>query len=109
MKSIHPEKGMIAVKVKVMGQEYPVTCPVEEHEALVASAEYLDERMMTARRRGKALGTERIAVMTALNLARELLALQGAGQVLPAAPAETLQRLQDLSNSIEAELQESQG
>lgn len=67
----------ITITVRIMGREYTVSCPPEEHETLVASAELLNERMSAIRRRGKALGTERIAVMAALNLAREL--LSGAG------------------------------
>ena len=67
----------LTVTVRIMAREYTVACPPDEHEALVASADYLNERMTAIRRRGKALGAERIAVMTALNIARELLALKG--------------------------------
>jgi len=73
----------LTVTVRIMSREYTVACPPEEHEALVASADYLNERMTAIRRRGKALGAERIAVMTALNLARELLALKGHTGVAP--------------------------
>jgi cell division protein ZapA len=73
----------LTVTVRIMSREYTVACPAEEHEALVASADYLNERMTGIRRRGKALGAERIAVMTALNLARELLALKGHSGVAP--------------------------
>lgn len=73
----------LTVTVRIMSREYTVACPPDEHEALVASADYLNERMTGIRRRGKALGAERIAVMTALNLARELLALKGHSGVTP--------------------------
>jgi len=73
----------LTVTVRIMSREYTVACPAEEHEALVASADYLNERMTGIRRRGKALGAERIAVMTALNLARELLTLKGHSGVTP--------------------------
>jgi len=72
----------LTVTVRIMSREYTVTCQPDEHEALVASADYLNERMTAIRRRGKALGAERIAVMTALNLARELLALKGDAAVV---------------------------
>lgn len=65
-----------------MGREYTVVCPQEEHEALVASADFLNDRMMAIRKRGKALGAERIAVMAALNLAREVLEMQGSEKVM---------------------------
>ena len=67
----------LSITVRIMGKEYTVACPKEEHEALIRSADYLNERMTTIRRRGKALGAEKIAVMAALNLARELLESRG--------------------------------
>ena len=70
-----------SVTVRIMGREYTVMCPAEEHEALVASADFLNERMTAIRKRGKALGAERIAVMAALNIARELLELKGSDAV----------------------------
>ncbi|WP_428311951.1 cell division protein ZapA [Hydrocarboniphaga sp.] len=70
-----------SVTVRIMGREYTVMCPAEEHEALVASADFLNERMTAIRKRGKALGAERIAVMAALNIARELLEAKGSDSV----------------------------
>ena len=70
-------KEALNVTVRIMGKEYTVACPQEEHEALVKSADYLNERMTTIRKRGKALGGEKIAVMAALNIARELLEMRG--------------------------------
>lgn len=70
-----------SVTVRIMGREYTVMCPAEEHEALVASADFLNERMTAIRKRGKALGAERIAVMAALNIARELLEFKGSDAV----------------------------
>jgi len=77
MSSEADKQDTMTVTVRIMSREYTVTCPPDEHEGLVASADYLNERMTAIRRRGKALGAERIAVMTALNLARELLAMKG--------------------------------
>ena len=73
----------ITINVKIMGREYAVTCPPAEHEALVASAEFLNERMSAIKKRGRALGAEKIAVMAALNLAREFLTLKGDDKLLP--------------------------
>ncbi len=91
------------VTVRIMAREYSVTCPAEEHEALVASADYLTPRLTAIRRRGKALGAERIAVMTALNLARELLALKGEDGVSKP-DAEAIAKLQALGRDIESTL-----
>lgn len=90
----------VAVTVRIMGREYTVACPAEEHEALVASADFLNERMNAIRRRGKALGAERIAVMVALNLARELLTIRGDASVsLPDSPS--VERIRQLGLDID--------
>jgi cell division protein ZapA len=93
----------IGVTVRIMGREYNVECPPEEHEALVVSAEFLNDRMMAIRKRGKALGTERIAVMVALNIARELLQMKGDGRVGGVDPA-TAERVRQLRLDIDSTL-----
>ena len=61
------------VKVMILGKEYPVVCAeTEEHELLLA-ARYLDDKMRSIRDAGRVIGTERIAVMAALNIAHELI------------------------------------
>jgi len=93
----------LSVTVRIMGKEYAVACPAEEHEALVKSADYLNERMSTIRKRGKALGSERIAVMAALNIARELLELKGVEGVAQVNP-EAVARLRQMSLDIDSTL-----
>lgn len=96
-------KEPLSVTVRIMGKEYSVACASEEHEALVKSADYLNERMNAIRKRGKALGSERIAVMAALNIARELLELKGVEGV--AQPdAATVARVKQLRLDIDSTL-----
>lgn len=61
------------VFVKILDKEYQVACPREERQALIESAQLLDERMKAIRGTGAVIGLERIAVMAALNLSHELL------------------------------------
>jgi cell division protein ZapA len=61
------------VEVKILDKEYLVACPEGEHEALLRSARHLDTKMREIRGSGKVFGTERIAVMAALNITHELL------------------------------------
>jgi cell division protein ZapA len=61
------------VFVKILDKEYQVACPREERQALIESAQLLDERMKMIRGTGAVIGLERIAVMAALNLSHELL------------------------------------
>ena len=64
------------VSVKISGKEYQISCPSEEKSALIASAEPLHNSMEEIRATGKIVGTDRIAVMAALNLAHDLITLQ---------------------------------
>ena len=61
------------VSVKILDKEYQVNCKQDEVDALTASARYVDQQMRRIRESGKVFGLDRIAVMTALNLANELL------------------------------------
>lgn len=95
------------VTVRILEHEYSVACPDSEREKLLASAEYLNKRMGAIRKTGKALGMERIAVMTALNMARELLDKDEAPR--PAAQDKDIgSRLQQLQLKIDAALREEE-
>ncbi len=61
------------VNVTILDKEYKIACPSGEQAALIASAEYLDSKMREVRDSGNIIGAERIAVITALNIAHELL------------------------------------
>src|ERR1700726_1001909 len=64
------------VSVRIMDKEYVVACPYEERSALLDAAEFLNARMREIRDSGKVVGLDRIAVMTALNLAHEFLRIK---------------------------------
>ena len=70
-------KDASSLNIKILDKDYRVACPPEEHESLRASAEFLNQKLREIRGRGSVIGTERIAVMAALNLAHELLSCQG--------------------------------
>ncbi|OEY65673.1 cell division protein ZapA [Marinobacter sp. X15-166B] len=61
------------VEVKILDKEYLVACPAEKQAALLEAAGHLDQKMREIRTSGKVFGTERIAVMAALNITHELL------------------------------------
>ena len=62
-----------AIQVTILDKEYQVNCPPSEQEALIKSARYLDESMRKIKSRGNIHGTEKIAVMAALNITHEML------------------------------------
>ncbi|MCP5150852.1 MAG: cell division protein ZapA [Ectothiorhodospiraceae bacterium] len=63
---------IVSVNVMILDKEYMVSCPPQEKESLEAAARLLNERLRKVRDGGKVLGTERMAVITALNLVYEL-------------------------------------
>jgi cell division protein ZapA len=88
------------VFVKILDKEYQVACPREERQALMESAQLLDERMKAIRGSGAVIGLERIAVMAALNLSHELLQAKS-GTSAPVGVATDKADLQRLSDKIE--------
>ena len=64
---------LTTVSVKILDKEYQVSCRQDEVDALTAAARHVDGQMRQIREAGKVFGLDRIAVMTALNLANELL------------------------------------
>jgi len=59
--------------IRLHGREYRVACNAEERDALIAAAAHVDAKMEDIAGKTRSTG-ERLAVMTALNLAHELLA-----------------------------------
>lgn len=64
------------IKVHILGKEYPIACSEEEEHELLVAVRFLDEKMRYIRDTGRVYGTERIAVMAALNIAHELIQTQ---------------------------------
>ncbi|MBI3563239.1 MAG: cell division protein ZapA [Gammaproteobacteria bacterium] len=88
-----------AIPVSILGKDYMVACPEGERTELLASANYLDKKMREIRDAGKVIGTDRIAVMAALNIAHELLH-QKAGPVTNVSN-EVEGRIRNLQTKIE--------
>lgn len=64
------------LEVFILDKSYRISCTADDQAILRASAAYLDKKMREVRGQGRILGLERIAVIVALNLSRELLTLQ---------------------------------
>ncbi|MCW8957232.1 MAG: cell division protein ZapA [Gammaproteobacteria bacterium] len=62
-----------AINIKIMDKDYRVSCPANEQASLKASADFLNAKLNEIKSRGSIIGSERIAIMVALNLAHELL------------------------------------
>lgn len=66
----------LPITVYILDKEYRISCLPEERESLLESAAYVDSQMREIRQTGRVIGSERIAVMAALNLANDLLTIQ---------------------------------
>ena len=84
---------MPTLDIKLQGRVYSVACPPEERDALLEAVAFLDAKMADLAAKTKSTG-ERLAVMTALNIAHELTTLKKS----PAAPLDT----SDLKRRIQA-------
>ncbi len=60
------------VSVTILNKEYKIACPPEEQQTLLNTAHLLHAKMRKLHDSGKVTGTDRVAVMAALNLAHEL-------------------------------------
>jgi len=68
----------LQLSIKILEKEYRIACEFHEQDDLKASARLLDGRMREIRQTGRVIGTDRIAVMAALNIAHDLIQLQRA-------------------------------
>ncbi|RYG86953.1 cell division protein ZapA [bacterium] len=66
----------VRVTVRILEKEFNVACPPGERDDLLEAAAYLNAKMKEVRDVGKVVGTDRIAVIAALNMANELVKLQ---------------------------------
>lgn len=64
------------VTVTILDKDYQVACPADQERELVSAAEHLDRAMRDIRATGKVIGLERVAIMAALNMSHELLAVR---------------------------------
>ena len=67
------EPGTTSIDVTILGRQFSVACNEKEKDELLRTVEFVDLRMQRIRDNGKVIGVERIAIMTALNIAHELL------------------------------------
>jgi len=70
-------KSSDGITIHILDKEYMISCSEEERHDLQRSADYLDTKMREIRDSGKIIGTDRIAVMAALNISHELLTQDG--------------------------------
>lgn len=94
------------VTVRLLDKEYQISCPEEERTALLEAADFLNRRMREIRDSGRVVGLDRIAVMAALNLAHDFLAIEAEGSGLA---DNVSQRLSLLNGKLDQALDKKPG
>lgn len=64
------------VKVSIFGHQYPIRAKVEDEEYVKEIAKFVDEKMREIDEAMKPNSTMKVAILTALNIADELMTLQ---------------------------------
>jgi cell division protein ZapA len=70
------ETGDGPVSIRILDKEYLIACPPQEQADLQRAATLLNTRLRETRESGKTIGTERLLMMAALNMANDLAKLQ---------------------------------
>ncbi len=99
------EDKLSRVSVRLLDREYQVACPMDERSDLLDSAEYLDTKMREVRDSGKVVGLDRVAVISALNIANELIKLRRNGGSVD---VDLGSRLKGLRERVELALEKGQ-
>lgn len=95
---------ILQVPVRILDKEYTIACPAEEREGLLESARILNDKMRDIRNSGKVIGSERIAVLAALNITHELLQQRHNGSGYTDDLSRRLRRLQErIEGALESE------
>ncbi len=92
------------INISILDKDYKVACPPGEQSALLESAKFLDSKMREIRDSGNIMGSERIAVITALNMANDLLRSSNVDKELG---KELPPRLKDLESKISRVLEQA--
>lgn len=97
--------GADVISVEILGKIYKVKCKAENVHGLRDAAVYLDKEMRNVRDNSQVIGLDRVAVITALNLAYQLLSIEKQGGKDVSVFTE---RVADLQKRIENALTQSE-
>ncbi len=88
------------VTINILDKEYLISCNEDEREQLHTAVTYLNTKMLDMKNSGRVIGSERIAVMTALNLAHDLLAYKQENDDYTSSVDTTIQRLRNKIDEV---------
>lgn len=86
---------VVPVTVRILDKDFQVACPPEQVDGLRESARMLDGSMREIRDNSRVAGTDRIAIIAALNLAHELLQTRHLGGGIDEATQKRIRNMQE--------------
>lgn len=92
----------VAVTVRILDKEFKIACEEQERESLMESARYLDRKMQEVKDSHKIIGSDRIAVMAALNIANEY--LQSQSEISPGSAGVSLNKVKGMTDKVQLAL-----
>lgn len=101
------DKSSDGITIHILDKEYMISCTEEERHDLQRSADYLDSKMREIRDSGKIVGSDRIAVMAALNISHELLAQDGPSESIISPSSSVGTRILSIQEKIDEALYRS--
>jgi len=90
----------ISTTIQLLGKSYSIKTTETLVQSLQAAAIYLDEQMSLVKESGKVINLERIAIMTALNIAHQLLQSDQQKNSLISKINQRISQLQDKLESV---------
>ncbi len=82
------------INISILDKEYLITCSEDEREQLHSAVELLNSKIDQVREGGNVIGSERMSVMAALNIAHELIAYKQKNHAYTSTLDNTIRRLQ---------------
>ena len=83
------------LKIKILNQDYEITCNAGDENDLIKSSELLNEKMSEIKNSGKTIGIDRIAIITALKFAKEIISLKENSVQLTEDSAQKIESIQN--------------
>lgn len=96
---------MERIDVSILGRDYSLACAASEKQALLEAVHLVDQRMLRVKGSGKISSNERIAVMAAIQIAAELLAMRAPdGPLGDVAVGDFKRKIDDMNQLIDQAL-----
>ncbi len=92
------------IEIQLLGRTYKLACSAEEKETLQQAADLLGNEMREIREQGRTFGSERIAIMAALNIAHELVRINAQHNQLKNTLSQGIQQLHLKARAVLAEM-----